>query len=288
MSSRLVVFLSGAMLYAAGCAAPAWAADGPGKSASKTRLERRNQPPPSPITDHFAMRGVYFQPTLTTAGRFDSDVGTPGTPFSGETDLALDDVANQGRMELLFRMRDRHRLRVDYLKLDRFGDTRLTRAIDFRNRRYNLADRVESNLDLRLMGFTYSWSVLRRESFEIGLGLGLHLVEAEARAEVRSRSIRETGSGTGALPTLGVDGTWRFARRWSVSGRFQYLSVGLSDVKGSFTDLHADVQYRWKPNVAFGLGYSGIKLDADVKSSSLPGTLVIDAKGPEGFFRVSF
>lgn len=243
---------------------------------------------PSPLTDHFALRGIYFQPSLTTDGRFDSDAGTVGTNFSGETDLGLDDVANQGRMELSFRMRERHLLRVDYLKVSRYGENTMTRVINFRNQVFRVGDRVATNLDWRMIGFNYTWSALRRESFELGVGLGLHLLDADSRAEIRARNIRETGSGTAVLPTLGLDGTWRFARRWSVGGFVRYLSVGTSDIDGSFADYHLDVQYRWKPNVAIGVGYSGIDLDAEVSDADLPGKLAIKAAGPEVFFRVSF
>ncbi len=245
-------------------------------------------PPSSPLTDHFSMRGIYYQPSLGTDGRFDSDAGTLGTPFSGEADLGLDDQATQGRLELTFRIRDRHRLRADYLKLDRLGDRTLTRTVAFRNRIFNVGDRVESEFNFRVLGLTYGWSFFKREQFEIGAGVGFHLLETESRAIVRARGIREEGRGVGVLPTLALDGTWRFARRWSVTGRFQYLSVGANDIEGSFADHHLDVQYRWKPNVAFGLGYSQLKLDVQIDDADLPGKIALDAKGPELFFRVSF
>ncbi len=246
------------------------------------------RPPASPLTDYFALRLTYFQPALTTDGRFDSDAGTAGTAFSGEDDLGLDDEANQGRMELTFRMRERHLLRTDYFKLNRYGENTLTRQINFRNQVFRPGDRVATNLDWRMLGFNYSWVALRRDNWELGVGAGLHLAEADSRAEVRARNIRETGSGTVILPTLGVDGTWRINRHWSVGGFLRYMSVSTSDADGSFGDYHLDVQYRWKPNVAVGLGWSSISLDAEVSDADLPGKLNIEASGPELFFRVSF
>jgi hypothetical protein len=244
--------------------------------------------PPSPLTDSFALRGVYYQPGVETTGRFDSDLGTAGTPFAAEVDFGLDDEINQGRMELTFRIRDRHRLRADYLKIDRSGDLGLARTVAFRNRTFNTGDRVESNFNFRVLGLTYGWSFWKREQFEIGAGVGFHLLETETRAVVRARSIREEGSGVGVLPSLALDGTWRFARRWSITGRLQHLSVSANDIEGSFSDHHVDVQYRWKPNVAIGLGYSVFNLDAEIQDDDLPGQLEFDTQGPELFFRVSF
>ena len=246
------------------------------------------RPPANPLNDYFALRLSYFQPALTTAGRFDSDAGTAGTPFSGEGDLGLDDVGDQGRMELTFRMRERHLLRADYFKLNRYGENTLARQIAFRNQVFRVGDRVATNLDWRMLGFNYSWIALRRENFELGVGAGLHLASADARSEIRVRNIRETGSGTVILPTLGVEGTWAFHRRWSVGGFARYMSISTSDADGTFGDYHLDVQYRWKRNVAVGLGWSSITLDAEVSDADLPGALKIEAGGPELFFRVSF
>ena len=64
--------------------------------------------------------------------------------------------------------------------------------------------------------------------------------------------------------------------------------MNTGDGSGSLGDYHLDVQYRWKPNVALGLGWSSLRLDADVKDADLPGKLAIEASGPELFVRVSF
>jgi hypothetical protein len=242
----------------------------------------------SPITDRFAVRGIYFQPALTTEARFDSDAGTPGTLFSGEQDLGLDDEANQGRMELMLRMKDRHRVRIDYLKLDRYGESTLSRPIVYRNTTYATGDRVLSDFNVRMLGVTYAFSALRREKFEIGVGLGLHIIEAQAATEVRVRNVNEEGSGIGVLPTLAVDGTWRISSRWALTGRAQFLEVNAADIEGTFADYHVDVQYRWRRNLAVGLGWSKLNLDVDVTSADLPGLVNIDSTGPEVFFRVSF
>lgn len=258
-------------------------------TAAAQSIPQRGPPPiSSPITDRFAFRGVYFAPSIDTVGRFDSSAGTIGTVFDGETDLGLNDRSNQGRLELTFRLRERHKVRADYFRLTRYGESTLTRPIAFRDTIYNLNDRVETNLNLRMLGFTYTWSALRTERFEAGIGLGLHTLEAEARGRVRTRLIREEGTGIGALPSLAAEGTWRISRRWAVTGRANLLSVDVSDVSGKFQEFHVDVQWRARRNLAFGIGYTGMKIDLDSRDPDLTGALLIDASGPEAFFRVSF
>ena len=242
----------------------------------------------SPINDHFYIRGSYFSAGVTTFARKDPTSAQAGTVVSGEDDLGYDDKIDQGRMELGFRLRDDHRLRVDYFKLSRFGDRRLTRQIQFDTSTYNVNDRVESNTDVRLLGFTYTWSFFHREKYEAGVGLGLHVADADGEAEITARRIREKGHVVTVLPSLAVDGAWRISRRWAVTARAQLLSVNVGDVNGEFSDYHLDAQYRWRPNVAFGLGYTMININADSSDVNNPGRFKLETSGPEVFFRVSF
>ncbi len=244
---------------------------------------------PGPITDHFSLRASFFAPSVTTAARFDSDAGRLGTPLSAESDLGLDDKVDQGRVELIFRLRPRHRLRFDYFKLDRDGDRILTKPINFGNSTYNVSERVISSIGWRMIGLTYTWSVVQTKNVEIGAGLGLHIVEAQAHGDVRARNLREDGSGVGAIPTAALDGTWQFARRWSANAHAQRFSVTVSDVHGSYYDYHFDSQYRWRPNMAFGVGWTWLKTDVNIANSkSLPGAFALSTRGPEVFFRASF
>jgi hypothetical protein len=244
--------LAAAALFALATGAPVLHAAGPSGAA----------PAASPLTDRFAVRASYFPASVRSRGRFDSDAGVPGTPVSGQDDFGFPSDLTQGRIELSFRPAPRHRLRVDHLQLEQQGVVTVDRTIVFRNQTFNPGDRLESELDWRLLGFTWTAAVFR--------------------------GIDEGATAAGALPSLALDGTWAFAPRWSVNARLQYLSVDRDDVRGQFRDYHLDVQYRWRPSLAVGLGWSRISLDAEASDSDLPGRLEISARGPEAFFRVSF
>lgn len=242
----------------------------------------------SPITDRFAMRASYSNLSVETIFRLDQEDGTPGTITNAEEDLGLDDQLDQGRMELYFRFGDRGRMRVDYFKVNRFAATTLEETIDFGDEIFLVGEDVESSIDFRSLAFTYTYSFFKGEQYEIGVGAGVHLMEAKALGEVPARDIREDESGVAPVPTLAVDGIYRFHERWSVNARAQYLSVSVDEVEGSLTDAHLDVQYRWKPNFAIGLGYSYFHLDVDVTDGDFPGLFNLKSKGPELFLRASF
>jgi hypothetical protein len=53
-------------------------------------------------------------------------------------------------------------------------------------------------------------------------------------------------------------------------------------------DYHADVQFRWRKNLAFGLGYTLLKTNLDVFDADQPVLFDMETAGPEIFFRASF
>jgi hypothetical protein len=250
--------------------------------------------PASPITDQFAVRASYLFSTANTDGRVDDAArGTIGTPFSLENDFNLTPRAHQARVEMLFRLRDRNRLRVDMWELNRSGVASPKNNVTYGGNTFTPADSVHSRLDWRQIDFTYTYSFLRRARYELGAGLGLHLLQAEAEALVaqgagRPNAVRENFNGAGPFATLALDGSWRFTRRFTFSARGQYMRLHVSSISASLSDYHADLQFRWRPNVAVGLGYQSTQTDLEVTGSSNNGFMNLAVKGPELFLRASF
>ncbi|MGB8327217.1 MAG: hypothetical protein WCE48_06530 [Steroidobacteraceae bacterium] len=262
-----------------------------GATAARDAAPARQLPQTaSPITDRFALRASYLTARTTTGVRLDPGSGGTGTAFSAEDDLGLDQRVDQGRIELIFRLLERHRLRMDFFRLNRDGDRALTRALVFGDNSYLVNDRVQSRFNWQTLGFTYTYSVLRRDTLEAGLSVGLHLLQAEALGEVRARNLREENSVAGAFPTVGVDGTWRISRRFAATLRGQYFGATTDRVQGFAEDYHFDVQYRWRRNLAAGLGYTKLrtKLEGETGNQSFQGRFDLTDEGPEFFVRVSF
>jgi hypothetical protein len=254
----------------------------------------KNRKTPSPITDRFYVRGTFFNPAISTTLRIDGQspgpglLGTAGTPVSGEKDLGLAARNPQGRIEIMFRLRERNRLRVDYFESNRRGDHAIARQILFGNEVFAVNDRVTSSVQWRQFGLTYTFSVLRTDRFELGLGLAVHFVEAEARGEVVAKQLRQQVSGAGAFPTIPLDFTWRISRRFAMVARGQYLRAAVNNFEGSMGEYHGDFQYRWKPNFTVGAGYTVMKSFIQVNDAHFPGFFRQNVRGPEAFFKVSF
>jgi hypothetical protein len=245
----------------------------------------------SPITDKFYAEGVYYAPHVRTDLRIDphnAPAGVAGTNLSGERDLGLQSRLNQGLPELMFRFGNRNKIRVDYLESDRSATHQLSQTIQFGNEPFTIGSLLTSNVDWRIFSVTHTYSFIRTDRFEIGAGLGIHLIQAEAMAQVSLNQRRQDVSGAGAFPTIPLDMAFRISRRWSVTARGQYFHAALNNFDGWLADVHEDVQYRWNPNFALGLGYNSVRAKLNLNTGNFPGLFAMSLEGPEFFFRVSF
>jgi hypothetical protein len=285
-----LAFVLVAALFAGQCLAAEPQSSGPAQAPARGHHPRAKNEfaLASPITDHFSLRGTFFPASLSTQLHLDSSAGVPGTQISAENDLGLKSRLNQGRMELIFRLRERNRLRVDYFGSDRASEQDLNRTINFGGRTFGGGDLLQSDLALSMLGFTYTYSVVRTERFEVGVGLGVHLLSADARGTDLTLQQHAESSGVGAFPTPALDATWAISRRFAWTARGQYLSATVNGVSGSLGDYHTDLQYRWRRNFEVGLGYEEIKAELSVDRKNSPSGFTIRVKGPELFLRASF
>jgi hypothetical protein len=245
------------------------------------------QPPASPITDVFAIRGGYYWGHVGTSGRFDSSAGVPGTPFNLEYDFGLTPRQPQPRVELIFRLRERSRLRVDFFDLSRTRTQTLARPIVYGNHTFFTHDVVNSEFDWRQTDFTYTYSFVRNERLELGFGLGLHLIQTEAIGTVPVRAVREEFSAAGPFATLALDGTWRISERWAMTARAQYFDLRVSGQEGELGNYRGELQYRPARHLALGLGFEGLRVRLDVRNKDPSGIMKLNVDGPELFVRAS-
>jgi hypothetical protein len=189
---------------------------------------------------------------------------------------------------MMFRLRERNKLRVDFLEVNRTATHELAQTINLGNETFPANALLASQIDWRIFGLTYTYSIFRNDRFELGTGLGVHFLQAEVQAQVNATQQRQDVSGAGAFPTIPLDFAFRISQRFAVTARAQYFHASLNNFDGWLADVHEDVQYRWKPNFAVGVGYSSIRAKLALHTGNFPGVFSMSLEGPEAFFRVSF
>ena len=244
----------------------------------------------SPTTERVRISLGVLSSKASTNARIDATNGNLGTPFNAEGDLALDSSKIGPKFQAMIRVGERHRLRFDYFTLDRQAFKVLERPITFRNQDLLIGDPVDSQLSVRTLGITYGYSFIRRDSFELAGTLGVNLLDFSARARVQqpNRRIDQREDQAGPFPTLGLDMTWSISRRFYLDGRVQYLTLRIDQLDGSLGLYELSAVYRWRANVALGLGYHKERAKLSSTKTTESGFFDLDTKGPELFVRVAF
>lgn len=272
-------------------AAPAGIAHADRDKESGAPLPPRPPERSSPIHDHFYLLAAFYPPTVHTTVREDPTTAGPGvmgTSVNGEQELGLASRLYQGRVEFMFRLRERSKLRVEYYEADRSASRVLANDIVFGNQTFAAGQLVDSEVNWRNFGLTYTYSFYRSERFEVGSGLGLFFLQAEARGSIPATGQQQDESAADPFPTLPLDLTWCISSRFAATARGNYLKATLNGIDGSFTDLHGDLQYRWNPYFSLGVGYTDMRIALSRSSGSTPGVVSLSFRGPEAFIRFSY
>ncbi len=265
--------------------------------ADRDKLSGAPLPPapadrPSPIRDRFYILGAFYSPVVHTSVRIDPTTGvapgTLGTPVSAERDLGLPARLHQGRVEFMFRMRERHKLRAEYYESDRSAGHLLANTIQFGDQSFAAGQTVQTSINWRSFGLTYTYSFYRSERFEVGTGFGLYFMQAEALGAIPATGQQTDKSAAEPVPSLPLDLTWCISSRFAATARANYLKAAVSGFNGSFTDLHGDLQYRWNPYFSLGLGFTSMRISLSGDSGSIPGVVSMSFKGPEAFIRFAY
>lgn len=243
----------------------------------------------NPITDHFYIIGSFFRPSFNTSMRVDPGSGIPGaagTPLNAETDLGLPDKKSMGRVEFMFRMRERHKVRVDTFENNRSGDKVLTQDFTIGNTTFAAGQPTHTELNWRQFSISYTYSIIHREHFELGAGLACYFLQIDLLTTAPGQ--REEVSAATPFPALPLDMSWVISRRWALTGHAAYLKANHNDFDGWYADYHLETQYRWNPNFVVGLGYTNIRSSLSRTGGSFPGVVNVSMHGPEAFLRFSF
>ncbi len=243
----------------------------------------------NPITDHFYILGAFYAPKFKTSLRIDPSTSTPGitgTPLNAEQDLGVPDKKNMGRVEFMFRLRERHKVRVDTFEANRTGNQVLTQDFVIGDQTFTAGQNTRTELNWRQFDITYTYSIIHKEHFELGTGLACYFLQVDMLTQAPGQ--REEVSAASPFPALPVDMSWVISRRWSVTGHAAYFKLIHNDFDGWYADYHLDTQYRWNPNLVLGLGYTNIRSSIARIGGSLPGVVNTSTHGPEAFVRFSF
>ena len=222
--------------------------------------------------------------------QIDSSTGVVGTPVSAEDQFGLPASEYIPKFQVMVRVEDRHRLRLDYFDLDRTGSATITEPIIFRDVVFQPGDPVHTTLSMSTLSLTYEYSFLHREKYELAATIGISDTDISARAQVQTatRHVDQSEDQAGPFPTAGLDGTYVLSKRFYLDARGEFMKVKADDLDGSLLYYEFDAVYRLRPNISFALGYDAVQARLTSPQTSQAGYFNFNSKGPEFFVRVAF
>jgi hypothetical protein len=242
------------------------------------------------LEDRFALTLYGIDASATTQVRLDSSTGQPGTLLSGENDLGLKPKKVLWLGEVMMRMKERWRMRLDYyfVPLDRSGVAVLNQPVNFKDAMFPQGDQINSQLSVHLIGVNWAYSFLKGDRYELAASFGFDALELEAAGTVAALVSTQRQQQSQPAPLVGLDGTVKISSRWYLDARMQYLKANVVQISGKLTSWEADVLYRLSPNISFGLGERSFSLDVTSTTVGNSGLLDLKFSGPQVFARFGF
>jgi hypothetical protein len=245
------------------------------------------KPAPRVAEDVMRVEILVLDAGFDTKLRVDNSPILQGTDINAEDDLGLESSQILAQGELTLLPGTHHLVRLSGLSSHRSASELIEKQIVFDDQTYLVGERVDSELDLTMVGLTYGYRFLVRDRAELTGTFGIQVAQVDANALVRSRVLRDAESGVAPLPLIGLEGRFDFSKRWSFEGRAQYLTVNIDDVKGTILDWRAGLTWRANPHWLLGLGYRSFNVNVDSKNTGTPGFVDLTISGPMLFMRAS-
>lgn len=239
------------------------------------------------VEDRFRLEVGVLPVSIDTQVRLDPSDTVAGTHIDGESDLGLTDSKLVPQLELTLLPGKHHLVRLSAFSVRRSAQKIIDQEIVFDDQVYVPNERVDSELNLSLVGLTYGYRFIASERAELAATFGIHITEVEANAVVRSRVVRESESGVVPIPLFGVEGRYAFSSRWSAELRAQYLGGKKRDIDAFISDVRSSFTWRQNPHLVWGLGYRAFRIKVDSKDEGDAGRVDLHFDGPELFVRAS-
>jgi len=197
-----------------------------------------------------------------------------GTDLPGidvEQDTGLAESTAPFRLEGYLRLGRRHRLALGYMRMNRDAVTRLTGEIEWDGEVFPVDAQVATLWDTRVLTFRYRFSVIQRESLDIGLSVGLFAMKVTSGIALgdSTDNVAADTAQEAPLPMLGASLEWELAPRFILRARGLYLALSISDtLDGHWGEAAAAVE--WYPfgglrQLGIGAGYNYANVDVDLE-----------------------
>jgi hypothetical protein len=220
-----------------------------------------------------------FASRVDTTIRLDS-TEIPGTSFSFESDLGLEDNKTVPTGGFVWRMGRRSSLTLNYFALNRSGSNQSRISItipDPEDESQTItigADvTVDSLMETNVSFLAYRFSFINNPKAEFGLRIGFHVTAIKVGLALPDDpDISPTEEDvTAPLPTFGLYGGYRLLEKLYFTGDLGYFQIEIGDFDGKITSANFGLLWQPLKLVGFGLNYQLFEVDVEATTEEFGG-----------------
>lgn len=203
-----------------------------------------------------------------------------GTGLSYTDDLGGDSEDSIPRLDIYYRLNDRHRIDFSHFKIERDGRKRLEIEVEIEDEVYSAGETVVSSISYELFKLGYVYTFYHSPQVELGVTTGLNVTTYDFDFELVDGSSESKSKATAPLPMFGLKMSFAFNPRWSVHYLSEIFFIEIEDsFDGVFINNQLDFEYRFDNSFSLGLGFTRHSIDLSSDDDDWKGKINDSAKG---------
>jgi hypothetical protein len=198
-----------------------------------------------------------------------------GVGYSFSRDFDTDDSVTVPRIDMYYRINERHRIDFSTFSSDRDGEKELSIEVEIGDQVFEKGEVLKSSISYDLYRIGYSYSFYHSDRVELAVSAGLNITKYDLKFSNQDGSEREEADATAPLPMFGLQMGYAINSNWSLHYLMETFFIEIEDTyKGSFFNNEVTVQYRFLDNFLVGLGVARVAVDLEVDDNDWKGELV--------------
>lgn len=185
------------------------------------------------------------------------------------------------RVDGFVRPWERHRFTFGYYRITRRGSAVLENEVEWNDSIFPVGVDVEAGLNWTVAPFSYAYSFVKNEDWEVAASLGVHFLKVGANisgqafvdGDVVLTLDNQQSKVNGPFPVIGLHIDHQLARNWQVGLSGQWLDLSVGDYNGRLYDIRVFIEYYVLKNVGIGLAFNRLDFNAGVDSDTWTGSV---------------
>ena len=230
--------------------------------------------------------------------RVDNQSQGQGSNVDLRDELGLEKDQSSYWVSAEWRFAPRHRIGFNYSQFKLTGSGTAPREIQIGDEIYPAGTTVDTELKLRFVPITYSYSLIKRDDDELAATVGIYWSSLSLKAQ-GSASLGGKDPDTDVradvdlpLPLIGLRYERNFSQHWSAGLQGGVLKIKYDkaplNMEGEIWVVRPSAEYRFSRHLGLGLAVEAVLLDLKVTKGSLNGRLQYQFWAPQLYLKARF